>query len=342
MGPAMAEAFDTVDGFYRAALGEASWAAGLRALRADIGGHRACIIRATPAGLANISCQGDDAELVPPGDVALYLADPLARRERRMAIGQVYSWDDIVDLDALRRRPFWRQVLGPLGLHRTLSCRLSGDMVLHLTREEGAGGFAAAERAAFARLMPHVLRAGEVERRLARPGPGGTATLITDADGQVLWASPAGEAWLTGASDGLAGVPNLLPHLARLCRADPGAGGPVPVRGPKGELRALLHLSPLPRGTHYGFATPRAVLITVEALDSRPEVEAAIRGQFALTPAEARLAARLAEGHSLRRAAEAAGIGFGTARNYLLRIFRKTGAARQADLVTLLRAVPPR
>jgi DNA-binding CsgD family transcriptional regulator len=57
---------------------------------------------------------------------------------------------------------------------------------------------------------------------------------------------------------------------------------------------------------------------------------------YGLTPAEARLAALLAEGKHLKAAAAQLGITFETARTHLKRIFSKTTAASQADLVRLL------
>jgi DNA-binding CsgD family transcriptional regulator len=57
---------------------------------------------------------------------------------------------------------------------------------------------------------------------------------------------------------------------------------------------------------------------------------------YRLTPAEARLAALLAEGRHLDSATAALGITLHTARTHLKRIFSKTGAQSQADLVRLV------
>jgi DNA-binding CsgD family transcriptional regulator len=57
---------------------------------------------------------------------------------------------------------------------------------------------------------------------------------------------------------------------------------------------------------------------------------------YGLTRTEARLAALLAEGKRLKIAAAQLGIAFETARTHLKRIFSKTSAANQADLVRLL------
>jgi DNA-binding CsgD family transcriptional regulator len=54
---------------------------------------------------------------------------------------------------------------------------------------------------------------------------------------------------------------------------------------------------------------------------------------FDLTPAQARLAALLYDGASVKQAASSLGITEGSARQYLRRIFARTGTNRQVDLV---------
>jgi DNA-binding CsgD family transcriptional regulator len=65
-----------------------------------------------------------------------------------------------------------------------------------------------------------------------------------------------------------------------------------------------------------------------------------LRQWFGLTPAEARLAVVLAQGHSLAEALDRLGVGVNTARTQLKTIFGKTGTNRQAELVRLLLSVP--
>jgi DNA-binding CsgD family transcriptional regulator len=61
-----------------------------------------------------------------------------------------------------------------------------------------------------------------------------------------------------------------------------------------------------------------------------------IRRRFDLAPAQARLTALICNGHPLREAAARLGITEGSARQYLRRIFDKTGVRRQADLIRLV------
>lgn len=59
---------------------------------------------------------------------------------------------------------------------------------------------------------------------------------------------------------------------------------------------------------------------------------------YGLTAAEARTATALLAGEGPREIAEQLGIGVATVRTHLHRVFDKTGATRQSDLVRLLMA----
>ncbi|MBC7051945.1 helix-turn-helix transcriptional regulator, partial [Salmonella enterica subsp. enterica serovar Enteritidis] len=65
----------------------------------------------------------------------------------------------------------------------------------------------------------------------------------------------------------------------------------------------------------------------------------AIAQFFELTPQEARVAAAIAAGQSLKQAAGLIGIRVSTARTHLRRIFGKTGTSQQSQLVALFRSV---
>lgn len=87
-----------------------------------------------------------------------------------------------------------------------------------------------------------------------------------------------------------------------------------------------------------GFAD--AALVLVRDPDHVPVCRLQeLQALFALTLREAELAAALREGLRLPQAAMRLGIAEGTARQYLKQVFAKTGVARQAELVALLRSV---
>jgi DNA-binding CsgD family transcriptional regulator len=67
---------------------------------------------------------------------------------------------------------------------------------------------------------------------------------------------------------------------------------------------------------------------------------AMLRGLYGLTPAEARVAELVSQGHSLPEAAEFMHVTHETARSQLKSVFSKTGARRQNELVRLISAIP--
>jgi DNA-binding CsgD family transcriptional regulator/PAS domain-containing protein len=95
----------------------------------------------------------------------------------------------------------------------------------------------------------------------------------------------------------------------------------VPVQGPMTRYLPRLH----------------SLLLTAHVCSSRraPSPSELARCH-ACTPAEARLVHHVAAGKGLREAAQAVGIGYGTARGYLKSVFQKTGVATQAQLVALV------
>jgi DNA-binding CsgD family transcriptional regulator len=78
---------------------------------------------------------------------------------------------------------------------------------------------------------------------------------------------------------------------------------------------------------------------------SRVNIEG-LRGRLGLTPRQAQLTARLAEGATLSQASMALGVTVNTSRWHLREIFEKTNTHRQTDLVRLVllisnEATPP-
>jgi DNA-binding CsgD family transcriptional regulator len=81
---------------------------------------------------------------------------------------------------------------------------------------------------------------------------------------------------------------------------------------------------------------PAACLVIASSERRRKVAEEGLVSIFGLTPAEARVAARLAEGESLVDLARRLGIAHNTARSLLARVLHKTGTASQTALVTLI------
>ena len=79
-----------------------------------------------------------------------------------------------------------------------------------------------------------------------------------------------------------------------------------------------------------------AVLVCVTDPGTISVTDAYLRDESGLTAAEARVARLLVDGKTLRHAAAELDVSYSTVRNQLMRIFEKTGATRQAELVAML------
>jgi DNA-binding CsgD family transcriptional regulator/GAF domain-containing protein len=141
--------------------------------------------------------------------------------------------------------------------------------------------------------------------------------IATDADAQQRLASYIACAWTRHGSSP-AGVESVFL---------PGA------KGGQLSLRAM----PVHGAMAQYLPEKQTLLLTVRECSSRRVLShAAISRRYGCTPAEARLAQHVADGKGVRQAAQAMGIGYGTARGYLKIVFQKTGARTQSQLVGLL------
>jgi DNA-binding CsgD family transcriptional regulator len=101
----------------------------------------------------------------------------------------------------------------------------------------------------------------------------------------------------------------------------------------------VIQLQPVPPAARSPFLGARAILLIRDLEGSVTFDQNLLAATFELTPAQARLAAKLARGDSLEDAAEDIGVAVATARNQLKAIFQKTGTHRQAELVALFHKV---
>jgi DNA-binding CsgD family transcriptional regulator len=113
-----------------------------------------------------------------------------------------------------------------------------------------------------------------------------------------------------------------------------------PVRFEEGAAAFVFHLLPI-AGSARDIFQCGDTLLAVTRVDraSRVPDGPVLNALFDLTPSEARLAIELASGREIKQAALNLGIGKGTARNYLERIFQKTGTHKQGELVSLLKSI---
>ena len=133
----------------------------------------------------------------------------------------------------------------------------------------------------------------------------------------------------------------MIAQCARTSAADGiGAGGMVAIDRPSGRRPLRAVVSPVPRhrpGMEGSAPESAAAMVIVSDPESLmvPD-EDLLRMMFHLTPAESRLAQRLARGASLPEAAGDLRLSVETVRKRLKAVFEKTGTSRQPELISLL------
>jgi DNA-binding CsgD family transcriptional regulator len=114
-------------------------------------------------------------------------------------------------------------------------------------------------------------------------------------------------------------------------------GVAVPLVARDGE-RYVAHVLPLSSGARRGagvsYASAAALFVQKAAL-ATSSPPAAVAKTYRLTPMELRVLLAIVEVGGAPQVAEALGIGEGTVKTHLKRLYQKTGARRQADLVKL-------
>jgi len=112
---------------------------------------------------------------------------------------------------------------------------------------------------------------------------------------------------------------------------------------PSGRPSLAVTIGRLPMVNRFLGTDRRAAAIYLTDPQNPFELDSSkLRRLYKLTPAEARLAAHLAQGSRLEDAAVDLGVSLNTVRTHLKRIFSKTGTDRQAELVRLIISGPAR
>lgn len=180
------------------------------------------------------------------------------------------------------------------------------------------------------------------------PSPAAAGMFVVGAASEVLWTNRAAERLLDQGRPfmvmerELRGADEPTDHdlraaISHAARCDAGAP-PSLLWLPNTDMKLAVRLHAASSLDGLRDALPNAYLALVawNPWDT-PQLDGQVlRELFRLTPREAELALALALGASPRQAAEELQVSVETARTYLRRIFRKTGVARQADLVRLV------
>jgi DNA-binding CsgD family transcriptional regulator len=240
--------------------------------------------------------------------------------------------------------------------------------VFGANRHESAGQLANNERTMMRLLVPHIRRAVAISdildiRKLETHALAAvldsfsTGVVVVGDRGRILHANDSARAMFSAAGPVSASAGFLKVHdadahreladtiaVAQRNEADIGSAGIGVALGGSGGEPSIAHVLPLAHGDLRTRLVPQATAaVFITRAEDKPAMNLqAVADSFGLTPAEGRVLEQLAGGATVAEAAEGLGTSLYTAKTHLARIFSKTGAARQADLIALIhRLVPP-
>ncbi len=366
----IANAMDTL---YGAAAGEVEWAVAIETLRRLFHGSSANFVRHGPdIGPQDLITTGTDPVFL-KSFVAEFAseANPFIHRAMRAETGKVFTDRTLFDRDALRTSRYWNEWMAPQDMYGGMFCKIwisdSSVWAFNVQRGRKQEEFGDAEIALLEQLLPHLSRAMRISRH-RQTAQALTSTsyqlpfgiLLVGAEQHIVEMNETAEALLSRPGSGLRVEASRLvatsSNAGTLCSAIAEARMASPdempasfdlllrqpaLNGRSGNL--MISVMPLANRSDFGPAwEPMAAVMLREVAPQLPEgFDAHLRAIFNLTPAEARLAANLCAGQSLKSAAELQDIRFSTARHYLENIFQKTGMRQQSQLVALLKNVQP-
>jgi DNA-binding CsgD family transcriptional regulator len=269
--------------------------------------------------------------------------------------------------DALRSRtPHWSlprnaAVDGLSGHHLVVRLDQEGRVIGHadLYRAPSGTEFDARSIESCLALAPHLAQALDVARTLSAAEACARryaecremrvfGCLLLDDAGSIMEMNSKARAWLA-AEDGLSIADGRLraqlvsddraveAWLRKALAEQESCGeGHVAVSRPSGRRPYVLVMrridSPPPP---FGVCRPRVQLLIVDADRGSDMPREVLQALYGLTRAETEMAWHLVNGASIGETAQRLGIAHATARHHLERIFAKTGACRQSDLVRL-------
>ncbi|MBI1396073.1 MAG: PAS domain-containing protein [Betaproteobacteria bacterium] len=293
--------------------------------------------------------------------------DPIRPKAVAVAPGQFFVVQEHFDRPFVEKNEFFQDFLIRNGvcwsIGGTAPVEEGVHTVLGMLRAHDRGGYSREELERARRVWGHFTRANalfvqtEQLRRRAVLGESGLdqmeiAVLALDGQGRVLYANRQAEAIVRSsaevavkqgvftASDGNI-AHSLREALQRAARRGHSSSIPVLDRSGRGE-DLYLTVAPIQESATLPslLCRPSAIILLRRRNHQRMLTESQLRQLFGLSPAEARLARRLAHGKTVEDCASETGISVATARSQLRKVLEKTSTNRQSELVRLLVSLP--
>ena len=358
---------EAVNFWYRAGFGEVPWASALRATAQVLGGGAAAVL-----GLDRRNMQVGRIHVYQlDTTVNEYVArmnqiNPRVRASLKRPGPHIINDYRVLPENALDRSEFYDWIERHHGVRYFVGARIADDgphsllASVEFTRKHGHPEDSVTK--IFQRILPHIANAWRVSGLIEKLDDAkGLIEMLAGqrlcglvglrADGSVLFMNAAaGDVMRAG--DGLAVTDSFLRAaraandrtlqevIARVLRAEPDAppdaGGAIAVARPSGRTPFVLRVMPSAAGEGSRAGELPAALVLIANPDGRAAPSEATLRSLGFSPSEARIAQRLAQGHTLADAARDLGIAHNTARAHLRSIFAKTQARSQVELVRML------
>jgi DNA-binding CsgD family transcriptional regulator/PAS domain-containing protein len=366
MRDGQAELCDLTGRVYDAALDQSLWPDVVGRSADFVGGTAATFLSQDPvAEVGKLHC----AVRIDPHYQQLYLdkyatLDPAPVKRFLTEIEQPVAAADLIP--ELPKTRFYREWMRPQGIVDWVSAVIEKSAtsvtkfaVIHLERN-GLVDVQTQQRMRL--IVPHIRRALLISRLLdlkARQSASFADTLdgldagmyLVDAHGRLIHANAAGNAildagdLLSAPAGRLVGCEaqadrTLQEVFAAAAEGDAALGIKgiaVPLIGKHGE-RYVAHALPLTSGARRrsSIVFGAAVVLFVRKVALAASLPKVIGATFKLTPTELRVLLAMVELGGVPQVATTLGVGRATVRTHVNRLFRKTGVARQADLVKLV------
>ena len=364
-----AQLFELIGEIYDAALDLTLWHDVVGKAGRFVGGQAAAIFSKSPiAGTGNVYYDFG----IDPYYRDLYFEkyvklDPSTTGHYFADIGQPIATADLMPYDEFLETQFYKEWAQPQGLVDFVSAVLDKSVtsaaLFGVFRSERDGVVDDEARRRMQLIVPHIRRAVLVGRLIdlksaqaatfADTLDGLSAGIcLTDASGRIVHANAACHVILAAGDPFFVTGGRLVARDAQVDQtlqtmfAAAGEGDAaigtqgiaLPLTGQDGA-RYIAHVLPLTSGarrlTGFAYTAVAAVFIRKAALES-PAPPEVIARTYKLTPTELRVLLAIVEVGGVPEVAMALGVAETTIKTHLGRLFFKTGAARQADLVKIV------
>ncbi|WP_374384718.1 helix-turn-helix transcriptional regulator [Dongia sp.] len=355
----------TVERIYDAAVAPELWPAVLAQIATYVEGYSAAIFSKTPTLTDSIIHHHDGRieEAYRDSYFSHYIKlDPANTLQYFAELERPVSVSSLVPPEEMVESRFFQEWATPQGLVDFVTVALdksrSSAALLGVFRHASQGAADEKIMRRMGLLAPHVRRAVLIGRVLEQKSAEasvfadaldslGSALILIDRDGRILHANAAAYLLLDTAEPcriqgGKLTFNDRAANDSLRCLLTTPASGRLPcdlrltLDRQDGE-RFLAHALPLTfrrtRGGSHGAAAVICLQRAALELEATPSL---IAKSYGLTPTELRVLLAIVEIGGVPETADSLGIGEGTVKTHLRRIFAKTGVARQADLVRLI------